>query len=112
MISKDEALNKLYDLPVRFRTCMHNRQYANAKYIYDKAIILASFLEVDIETKITLFGNTPYKEEEDPYRDGMFPEAMVKRCLELTSVKGNHDAREYLHEKAMNILKFDKRKSG
>lgn len=75
-------------LPEQFRILFAQKKYAQAKYVYDTALRVASFLELDKEKVRDLFGHGSKGEEEDEDSpDGFFPREDVKRCYEECCVK-------------------------
>lgn len=85
----DYYLDKLTkNLPEQFKAFFAQKKYAQAKYVYDTALRVAAFLELDKETIRDLFGHGSKREEEDEDSpDGLFPRKDVKKCYEECAVK-------------------------
>ncbi|MDE6661989.1 MAG: hypothetical protein K2K46_01475 [Lachnospiraceae bacterium] len=78
MLKEKELLDKLYDLPERFRVHMGNKDYPRAKSCYDTARTIAVFMELDEERQKELFGVRG--ERGVILRTGLFPEASVQKA--------------------------------
>ena len=81
MITESELMHKLYELPEHFNRHMKNREYAEAKHCYDKAVTLCVFLNVPEKIKMELFGNRAYIDPEyEDIKDGLFREEDVQKA--------------------------------
>lgn len=94
MLSCNEMLGKLYELPQSFRTNMENKDYPGAKNCYDVARTVAVFMRLDEERMNELFGERG--ERGEIIRTGLFPEEKVQRAY-LECIKSNmtHEAQKY-----------------
>ena len=80
MLNEKQAKNKLQEYAERFVQHCHNKNWAAAKFIYFRALLAATFLELPEEDMAELFGNRAYKADHEELKDGIFPEAMVERA--------------------------------
>lgn len=81
MISEKEIMHQLYELPEHFNRHMKNGEYAQAKYCYDKAVMLCTFLHVSEKVQMELFGNRPYIDSDyEDVKDGLFMEEEVQKA--------------------------------
>ena len=86
-----QAQEKLVAMPERFMECFRRKDYSQALHIYKTALTVAVFLELPEDQKTKLFGSR----QQDPQVDGLFPESMVQKCIELTEIK-RRDEREMI----------------
>lgn len=93
MLDQQKILDKLYNLSHIFRSHYKNKKYAQAKKCYDTAITVAVFCEISELDRIKLFGNRPYKEDEEELEEGLFCEEEVQKAY-WECIKQNQ-TREY-----------------
>ena len=86
MLKEKELLDKLYELPERFKAYMDNKDYPRAKHCYDTAVTAAVFMEIDEERSLELFGERG--ECGVILRPGLFPEESVQKAY-LECIKSN-----------------------
>lgn len=80
-----EVRDKLYIYADTFKSCVSNKNWFKAKYIYESARDIAVFMELDRETMIELFGDRPDRET---IVKGAFEERLVQKVfLECMKVK-------------------------
>lgn len=80
MMTEAEAEEKLRDLARSFYVHFWNKKYAQAKHCYDKAVAIATFLDLPIKFRMELFGNRPYVDDEKDVKDGLFREEDVQKA--------------------------------
>lgn len=83
MKTAQEIREGLYDLADRFRIKMKNKKYAEAKHIYDTALTVATYIELDETIKTELFGSR----HTEPATEGLFREQDVQRAVYECSIK-------------------------
>ncbi len=77
----DYYMDKLMALPAQFNRLCREKKYAQAKYIYDRAVTLAVFLEVPADVRERLFGQTDNQDEDYTVKeDALFRWDMVEKC--------------------------------
>ena len=70
-------------MPEQFKEAFRRREWAEAKYIYDSAIVVGLFLEVPEPVRERVFGSRQHEE----VMDGMFPEWMVAQVMRECVIK-------------------------
>ena len=70
-------------MPEQFKEAFRRREWAEAKYIYDSAIVVGLFLEVPEPVREQVFGSRQHEEA----IDGMFPEWMVAQVMRECVIK-------------------------
>jgi len=83
-------LDKLMGMPEQFMEKYREKDWAGAKYIYDTAIRISTFMEVSEDVMETLFGNRATAEEGEE-KDGLFPEELVQKVYLECAVKRRLD---------------------
>ncbi|MBE5886733.1 MAG: hypothetical protein E7284_10065 [Lachnospiraceae bacterium] len=79
MLTVEQIREKLFELPKKFDQLCMAGEWKQAKHVYDTAVNITVFMELDLEDRIQLFGNRTYKEDDDELKEGMFLEARVLR---------------------------------
>lgn len=79
MLTVEQIKEKMWQQPLLFEQLCNEGNWQQAKYVYDTTRNVAVFLELNREETITLFGNRPYRDEDDELIEGMFPEWKVQR---------------------------------
>ncbi len=74
-------MEKFLRMPEQFKEAFRRREWAEAKYIYDSAIVVGLFLEVPEPVREQVFGSRQHEEA----IDGMFPEWMVAQVMRNAS---------------------------
>ncbi len=84
LTGREEIIRQLCFLSDEFRVHMRNRQWHRAKAAYDTARTVSSFLQLDTEDRIRLFGSRSYADDHDdgPQTEGLFPEQSVLYAYE------------------------------
>ena len=83
-------LDKLMAMPEQFMEKFREKDWAGAKYIYDTAIRISTFMEVPEDVKEKLFGNRATAEEGEE-QPGLFYESMVQRVYLECAIKRRLD---------------------
>lgn len=90
MTTGNYYIDKLMQMPEKFNNLFALKRYAEAKYVYDTALRVATFLELDRDTTRDLFGYGSKGEAEDEDSpDGLFRRKDVQRCYYECCVKRN-----------------------
>ena len=76
-------MDKFLRMPEQFKEAFRRREWAEAKYIYDSAIVVGLFLEVPEPVRERVFGSRQHEE----VIDGMFPEWMVAQVMRECVIK-------------------------
>lgn len=82
MLTENEIMEKIYELPEHFNRSMKNREYDKAKYYYQQAVTLSTFLKIPESDSKKLFGTRPYVEDWEEPEDGLFREGDVLKAYE------------------------------
>lgn len=85
MLDNREMERKMYDMAAVFKVYMSAKRYSQAKYLYDKARILAVEMELEEEKRGELFGIRG--ERGEIIKEGLFKEELVQRAYLETCVK-------------------------
>ncbi len=93
MLSQKEIVDKVYSLVISFDVHFLNKNWGSAKWCYDTAVTVAVFCDMPQSDREKLFGNRSYKDDADPFVDGLFMEEKVDRVYKECAVKGNQTAR-------------------
>ena len=80
MLTQQEIIEKMYEMPERFNQAMREGNYENAYRIYNNAITISVFVDLPEEDRKKLFGNKPYIEDWEEIIDGLFKEADVLKA--------------------------------
>lgn len=80
MLNGQEVMDKLYRYAEQFDIRIRRKEWAAAKMLYFRAQAVATFLEFPEAELAALFGNRAYKEDWEPFKDGIFPEQEVERA--------------------------------
>lgn len=80
MLNEQEVKDKLHDYADQFRMRCQRKEWAAAKLLHFKAQTVAVFLGLTTAELAALFGNRAYKEDWEPFKDGLFPEHEVERA--------------------------------
>lgn len=95
MLTNDQIKAKIYAQGHKFENAVRERKWAQAKYAYHVATILAVFVELEEFDMIQLFGSRAYTEE-DPPREGLFRDTDVQRAyLECIRANQNYETMSY-----------------
>ena len=93
MLNQAEIMDKLYSLAISFDVHYINQKWGSAKWCYDTAVTVATFCDISQQEKEKLFGNRPYKDDDEPFVDGLFAEEKVDWVYKECAVKGNQTSR-------------------
>lgn len=77
-------LKKLLDMPKQFLDAYYKKEWFRAKHIYDAAIIITMFLEIQDPLRYQLFG---ISEEDEDEIQGDFPRDIVSKVFEKCVVE-------------------------
>lgn len=80
MLTERQIRNKLYEYAEMFSGACMRKEWARAKLLYFRAQTVATFLEMPEQDLAELFGNRPYKDDNEDFVDGLFPEERVERA--------------------------------
>lgn len=80
MLTTQEIRKKLFQLPERFYFHYWRNEWEKAKNVYDIAITITTFCEIEERDKIQLYGNRAYKEEWEEEIQGEFNEEHVQKA--------------------------------
>lgn len=83
MKTAQEIREGLYDLADRFQIAMKQKHYAKAKHLYDTALTVAAYVDLDETIKTELFGSR----HTEPVMEGLFREQDVQRAVYECSIK-------------------------
>ena len=106
---KDSAyyLDKLMDLPEQFNRLYSAGKYAQAKYIYDKAVQIAVFLEVPAPIREKLFGQTDNQDEEySAKEEALFNWDMLDVCDKYCCIKQHRTYQDIACRKMGEPIRF------
>ncbi|MCM1039824.1 MAG: hypothetical protein NC434_10920 [Ruminococcus sp.] len=94
MLNNKKLIDKLYDLPQKFRMYMNNKDYPRAKHCYDTAVTVALFMELDADWMTELFGERG--ERGVIIQQGLFPEEKVQKAyMECIKKDETHENKKY-----------------
>lgn len=82
MLSQKEIRDRLFEYAGVFRNHMANRRYEEARYCYDTALNVSTFICLDPKDQEELFGIRG--ERGEIVKQGAFPDSMVIWCYEKT----------------------------
>lgn len=80
MLTQQEIIEKMYEMPERFNQEMRAGNYEKAYRIYNNAITISCFVDLPEEDRKKLFGNKPYAEDWEEVYDGLFREDAVLKA--------------------------------
>lgn len=75
MLSAAEIERDIFDLAEQFRGHMRRKEYAQAKYCYERALTVSLFVQLEPEKCLELFGSR----QQDPPVEGLFKERDVEK---------------------------------
>ena len=78
--------DKLLKSSGKFGDLVMEKEWFKAKYLYDRACMLAAFLEVPYEIRKQLFG---YSTDDDVYIEGIFYKAGVNKVMNECLIRNN-----------------------
>lgn len=84
---ESEYMDRLRQIAEQFRRECYTKRWSHAKYLYDKAIHVAEFLQLQEHEKTELFGNGGCDERPENHTDGLFPEELCIRAYDECTVK-------------------------
>ena len=80
MLTVEQIKEKLWQQPLLFDRLCEESNWQQARYVYDTSRNIAVFLELNREEMISMFGNRPYKGDDDELIEGMFTEWKIQRA--------------------------------
>ncbi len=83
MKTAQEIRDGLYDLADRFRIAMKHKDYAKAKHLYDTALTVAVYVDLDETIRTKLFGSR----RTEPETEGLFRERDVQKAVYECCIK-------------------------
>ncbi|MBE5852289.1 MAG: hypothetical protein E7299_04955 [Lachnospiraceae bacterium] len=103
MLSDREIEMKLYDMAAVFKNHMRAGRYPQAKYIYDKARMLAVETGLEEKKREELFGLRG--ERGNSLKEGLFPHELVQKAYLETCVKAKEQPEDcILCQKQLGIM--------
>lgn len=95
MITYEDAKKKLEQLAARFDEAVRQKDWYKAKFIYNKALTIGTFLELSEEDKDWLWGYGKEDVNGNVYFEyGLFNRERVRR-MEEACVKSHIETRDY-----------------
>lgn len=82
MLTAEQIRDKIYRRADEFKEYVSRKEWSRAKHAYDSASSMAVFMELPESDMAVLFGNRPYKDDDDPIERGLFDEELVIRAYD------------------------------
>lgn len=82
MLTAEEIRGKIFARAEDFKQFFREKKWSQAKYAYDSASRMAVFMELPESDMAILFGNRPYKDDDDPIKRGLFDEESVQKTYD------------------------------
>lgn len=76
MLTDEQTRKKIFEQPALFEHHYHNKEWPQAKYIYDTTQRIAVFIELGVKDMMELFGEKAYTDDDNP-KDGLFKDEYV-----------------------------------
>lgn len=89
MMDEKQTLDKLKETAEDFMAAVNNRNYMRAKALYNKALIVATFMQISGEDMAELFGQNAGIADDEEAPDGLFQRAAVNRVDLECCIKRN-----------------------
>ena len=80
MLTAEQIREKIFARAEDFKRYFREKKWPQAKYAYDSASHMAVFMELPESDMAVLFGNRPYKNDDEPIERGLFDEELVSRA--------------------------------
>ncbi len=80
MLTVEQIKDKLWQQPLLFDRLCDENNWQQARYVYDTSRNIAVFLELNRKEMTSLFGNRPYRDDDDELIEGMFTEWKIQRA--------------------------------
>lgn len=82
MLTAEQIREKIFRSAEEFKEYVRRKEWSRAKYAYDSASTMAVFMELPESDMAVLFGNRPYKGDDDPMERGLFDEEIASRAYD------------------------------
>ena len=82
MLTAEQIRGKIFARAEDFKQYLREKKWPQAKYAYDSASRMAVFMELPESDMAILFGNRPYKDDNDPIQRGLFDEESVQKAYD------------------------------
>ena len=88
MLTEEQTVDKLRQMAEDFESAVDHKDYMRAKALYNKSLVIATFMQLGKNVMIELFGqNTASDEDVTP--DGLFRRAEVRKVDLECCIKRN-----------------------
>lgn len=83
MLTAEQIREKIFRSAEEFEQYYWQKQWSRAKHAYDRASMMAVFMELPETDMAALFGNRAYREDDSgPVEKGLFDEELVSRAYD------------------------------
>ena len=88
MLTEEQTVDKLRQMAEDFELAVDNKDYMRAKALYNKSLVIATFMQLGKSVMVELFGQNSASDE-DVTPDGLFRRAEVSKVDLECCIKRN-----------------------
>ena len=106
MIAPERIMPKFREQAAMFNHYVSRKEYWNAVKLHQRAISIATFIELDDAECIELFGDGGYRKGREEQIPGLFHTANVEKAVLESCIKGTHSIQKLTYEEVMEGVRL------